>query len=65
MQVVDTFTYLGSTLSSRAQLMVVNARIAKASAAFGRLRGSFGIEVESGLRCPPAYLVLGIHISTY
>ena len=47
LQVVDKFTYLGSTLSIVVHIGdKVNARIAKASAAFGRLRG---IKVESGL----------------
>ena len=51
LQVEDKFTYLGSTLSRVVHIDdEVNARIAKASAAFGRLRCSvFGIEVESGL----------------
>ena len=41
LQVVDTFTYLGSTLSRVVHIDdEVNARIAKATAAFGRLRGS-------------------------
>ena len=41
LQVVDKFTYLGSTLSRVLHIDdEVNARIAKASAAFGRLRGS-------------------------
>ena len=41
LQVVDKFTYLGSTLSRVVHIdEEVNARIAKASAAFGRLRGS-------------------------
>ena len=41
LQVVDKFTYLGSTLSRVVHIDdEVNARIAKASAAFGRLRGS-------------------------
>ena len=40
LQVVDEFTYLGSTLSRVVHIDdEVNARIAKASAAFGRLRG--------------------------
>ena len=40
-QVVDKFTHLGSTLSRVVHLDdEVNARIAKASAAFVRLRGS-------------------------
>ena len=49
LQVVDKFTYLGSTLS-RVELTddEVNARIAKASAAFGRLSGS--IWDQSGIR---------------
>ena len=41
LQVVDKFTYLGSTLFRVVHNdNEVNARIAKASAAFGRLRGS-------------------------
>ena len=41
MQVVDKLTYLESTLSIVVLIDdEVNARIAKASAAFGRLRGS-------------------------
>ena len=38
---VDKLTYLGNTLSRGVHIIdEVNARIAKASAAFGRLRGS-------------------------
>ena len=49
LQVVDKFTYLGSTLSRVVHINdEVNARIAKASAAFGRLRGS--IWDRSGIR---------------
>ena len=41
LQVVDKFTYLRSTLSRVVHIDdEVNARIAKASVAFGRLRGS-------------------------
>ena len=40
LQVVDKFTYLGGTLSRVVHIDDVNARIAKASAAFGRLLGS-------------------------
>ena len=41
LQMVDKFTYLASTLSRVVHIDdEVNARIAKASAAFGRLRGS-------------------------
>ena len=41
MQIVDKLTYLGSTLSRVVHIDdEVNARIAKASAAFGRLRGN-------------------------
>ena len=41
MQIVDKFTYLGSTLSRVVHIDdEVNARITKASAAFGRLRGN-------------------------
>ena len=48
LQVGDKFTYLGSTLSRVVQIDdEVNCRIAKASAAFGRLLGVFGTEVES------------------
>ena len=51
LQVVDKFTYLGSTLSRVVHIDdEVNARIAKASATFGRLRGSIwdgsGITLE-------------------
>ena len=49
LQVVDKFTYLGSTLSRVVHIDdEVNARIAKTSAAFGRLRGS--IWDRSGIR---------------
>ena len=49
LQVVDKFTYLGSTLSRVVHIdNEVNARIAKASVAFGRLRGS--IWDRSGIR---------------
>ena len=49
LQVVDKFTYLGSTLSRVVHIDdEVNARIAKASAVFGRLRGS--IWDRSGIR---------------
>ena len=49
LQVVDKFTYLGSTLSRVVHIDdEVNARIAKASAAFGRLRGS--VWDRSGIR---------------
>ena len=41
LQIVDKFTYLGSTFSRIVRIDdEVNARIAKANAAFGRLRGS-------------------------
>ena len=50
LQVVDKFTYLGSTLSRVVHIDdEVNIRIVKASEAFGRLRGIFGTEVESDL----------------
>ena len=49
LQVVDKFTYLGSTLSRFVHIDVVNARIAKASVAFGRLRGS-GIRLDTKLK---------------
>ena len=49
LQMVDKFTYLGSTLSRVVHIDdEVNAMIAKASAAFGRLRGS--IWDRSGIR---------------
>ena len=49
LQVVDNFTYFGSTVSRVVHIDVeVNARISKASAAFGRLRGS--IWDQSGIR---------------
>ena len=55
LQVVDKFTYLGSTLSRVVHIDdEVNARIAKASAALGRLRGSIwdrsGIRLDTRLK---------------
>ena len=55
LQVVDKFTYLGSTWSRVVQIDdEVNARIAKASAAIGRLRGSIwdrsGIRLDTKLK---------------
>ena len=55
LQVVDKFTYLGSTLSRVVHIDgEVNARIAKTSAAFGRLRGSVwdrnGIRLDTKLK---------------
>ena len=55
LQVVDKFTYLGSTFSRVVHIDdEVNARIAKASAAFGRLRGSIwdrsGIRLDTKLK---------------
>ena len=55
LQVVDKFTYLGSTLSRVVHIGdEVNARIAKASAAFGRQRGSIwdrsGIGLDTKLK---------------
>ena len=55
LQVVDKFTYLGSTLSRVVHIDdEVNARIAKASAAFGRPRGSIwdrsGIRLDTKLK---------------
>ena len=52
LQVVDKFTYLRSTLSRAVHIDdEVNARIAKASTAFGRLRGS--VWDRSGIRLDP------------
>ena len=55
LQVVDKFTYLGSTLSRVVHIdNEVNVRIAKAIAAFGRLRGSIwdwsGIRLDTKLK---------------
>ena len=55
LQVADKFTYLESTLSRVVRIdNEVNARIAKASAAFGRLRGSIwdrsGIRLDTKLK---------------
>ena len=55
LQVVDKFTYLGSALSRVVHIDdEVNPRIAKASAAFGRLRGSIwdrsGIRLDTKLK---------------
>ena len=50
LQLIDKFTYLGSTLSRVVHFDdEVSVRIAKANAAFGQLRGRFEIEVESDL----------------
>ena len=50
LQVVDKFTYLGSTLSRVGHIDdEVNTRIIKASATFVRLRGSVSDRRESGL----------------
>ena len=55
LQMVDKFTYLGSTLSRVMHIDdEVNARIAKAGAAFGRLRGNVwdrsGIRLDTKLK---------------
>ena len=55
LQVVDKFTYLGSTLSRVLHIDdEINARIVKASAAFGRLHGSVwdrsGIRLDTKLK---------------
>ena len=55
LQVVDQFTYLGSTLSRAVTIDAkVNCRIAKASSAFGRLRANVwerrGISLEIKLK---------------
>ena len=55
LQVLDKFTYLESTLSRVVHIDdEVNARIAKANAAFGRLRGSVwdqtGIRLDTKLK---------------
>ena len=57
LQVVDKFTYLGSTLSRVVHIddeVNANARIAKASAAFGWLHGSIwdrsGIRLDTKLK---------------
>ena len=55
LQVVDNFTYIGSTLSRVVHIDdEVNARIAKASAAFCQLRGSIwdrsGIRLDTKLK---------------
>ena len=55
LQVVDKFTYLKSTLSRVVHIHdEVNARIAKASTAFGQLRGSIwdrsGIRLDTKLK---------------
>ena len=55
LQMVDKFAYLGSTLSRAVHIDdEANARIAKASAAFGRLQGSIwdrsGIRLDTKLK---------------
>ena len=62
LQVVDKFAYLGSTLSTAVHIDdEVTARIAKASVAFGRVRGN--VWDRSGIRlvtkllyCQPFYM---------
>ena len=65
LQVVDKFTYLGSTLSGVVHIDdEINARIVKASAAFVRLRGS--IWDRSGIRLDgdvPRRTSYGVYIS--
>ena len=66
LQVVDKFTYLGGTLSRVVHIdYEVNDRIAKASATFGRLRGSVwdrnGIRLDTKLslqRCGAANTIV-------
>ena len=63
LQMVDKFTYLGSTLSRVVHIDdEVNARIAKASAAFGWLRGSVwdqsGIRLDTKLKVYKAVVLL-------
>ena len=56
LQVVDKFTYLGSTFSGVIHIdHEVNARIAKASAAFCRLRGSIWDRNQTRLYCTDLY----------
>ena len=63
LQVVDKFTYLGSTLSRVVHIDdEVNARIAKASAAFGRLRGS--VWDRSGIRLDKAEVYKAVVLPT-
>ena len=51
LQMVDKFTYLGSTFSRVVHIDdEVNDRIAKASAAFGQLRGTCSVWDRSGIR---------------
>ena len=62
LQVVDKFTYLGSTVSRIVNIDDdVNARIAKASAAFGQLRGSVwdrsGIRLDTKLKVHKAVVL--------
>ena len=62
LQVVDKFTYLGSTLSRVVHIDdEVNGRIAKARAAFGRLRGSVrdrsGVRIDTELKVYKAVVV--------
>ena len=63
LQVVDNFTCLGSTLSRVVHIDdEVNARIAKSSAVFGRLRGSVwdrsGIKLDTKLKVYKAVVLL-------
>ena len=72
LQAVETFTYLGSTLSCNATIdAVINNRISKASTAFGRLRKNVwerrGIGITTKLKVYRAVVLttlaakLGLH----
>ena len=60
LQVVDKFTYLGSALSRVVHIDdEVSARIAKASAAFGRLRGCVWARSGIGLDTAESLQICG------
>ena len=70
LQVVDKFTFLGSTLSRVVHIDdEVNARIAEASAAFGRLRGSIwdrsGIRLDTKLKVYRSVVLLTLLYSIH
>ncbi|XP_076035371.1 uncharacterized protein LOC143021649 [Oratosquilla oratoria] len=65
LQAVDTFTYLGSTLSRNATIDAdINYRISKASSAFGRLRKNVlerhGISLEKKLKVYRAVVITSL-----
>ena len=65
LKAVDRFTYLGSTLSQKANIDIeINSRVAKASASFGRLRKSVwerrGLSLKTKLKVYSAVVLTSL-----